>query len=191
MAPPGACHAKASSPPSNVGTPSEHPHIDCSHTASHGSNRACVEMPLEGVSECCSGARARRERRRHWYGRRRAPPGACHAKAASPPSQVGTPAEHPPSIACSGLSRDAPADAPADAPTDGANGPVEWCAFPAESSVTKHQSRSVASCTTPWTWHARCAVVTTRPPASSPKRDGQTLRCLSSHADRTAEQATR
>ena len=152
---------------------------------------ACVKVALEGVSECCSGARARRERRRHWYGRRRAPPGACHAKAASPPSQVGTPAEHPPSIACSGLSRDAPADAPADAPTDGANGPVEWCAFPAESSVTKHQSRSVASCTTPWTWHARCAVVTTRPPASSPKRDGQTLRCLSSHADRTAEQATR
>ena len=29
--------------------------------ASHGSNRACVEMPLEGVAQCFSGARARRE----------------------------------------------------------------------------------------------------------------------------------
>ena len=49
-----------------------------------------TEMPLEGVPECCSAARARRERRRHWYGRRGGPPRACHAKAASPPSNVGT-----------------------------------------------------------------------------------------------------
>ena len=71
-APPGACHVKATSPPSHVGTQSEHPPIACSHTASHGSNRACMEVPLEGVPECCSGARARRERWCRWYGRRRA-----------------------------------------------------------------------------------------------------------------------
>ena len=34
-------------------------------SASHGSHQACVEMPREGVSECCSGARARRERKHH------------------------------------------------------------------------------------------------------------------------------
>ena len=38
-------------PPSNVGPPSERFPIGCSHTASHGSNRACMEMPLEGVLE--------------------------------------------------------------------------------------------------------------------------------------------
>ena len=40
------------------------------------------------------------DKRRHWHGRRRTAPGVCHAKAASPPSNVGTPSEHPP-IACS------------------------------------------------------------------------------------------
>ena len=83
--PPGACHAKAASSASHVGTPSEHPRIACSLTASHGSQigRGCVELALEGVPECCSGARARRERQRHWYGRRGVPPGASHAKDAS------------------------------------------------------------------------------------------------------------
>ena len=50
-----------------------------------GSNRPCVEMALDAVPEYCSGARARRERRRHWYVVRGQPPGACHAKAASSP----------------------------------------------------------------------------------------------------------
>ena len=30
--------------------------------ASHGPNQACVEMALEGVPECCSGAQSRTER---------------------------------------------------------------------------------------------------------------------------------
>ena len=60
----------------------------------------CVEMPLEGVPEGCSGARARRARRRHWYAGRRGPLGVCHVKASSPPSNVATPCEHPP-ISCS------------------------------------------------------------------------------------------
>ena len=49
-------------------------------SALHGSNRACVEMPLEGMPECCSGARARREPRRHWYGGLGWRPGACCAQ---------------------------------------------------------------------------------------------------------------
>ena len=51
---------------------------------------SCAEMPLEGVPECCSGARARRERQRHWYGRR----------GAFSPSLVGTPSQRAP-IPCS------------------------------------------------------------------------------------------
>ena len=44
--------------------PNERAAIACSRdTCSHGSNRVCAEMALEGVPECCSGARARRERR--------------------------------------------------------------------------------------------------------------------------------
>ena len=58
-----------------------------------------LKVPLGGVPECCSGVRARREKQCHWYGRREGPPGACHAKAASPPSHVGVPTEHPPSLA--------------------------------------------------------------------------------------------
>ena len=45
-------------------------------------NAACTETPLEGVPECCSGARARRERRRRWYVVRGRPPGAGHVTAA-------------------------------------------------------------------------------------------------------------
>ena len=55
--------------------------------------------PLEGVPQCCSGARARWERRHRWYGGRRELPGACHAKASSPPSNVGPSVSIPPSIA--------------------------------------------------------------------------------------------
>ena len=48
-APPGVGHAKATASVSHVGAPSERAPIACSHTASHGSNRACAEMALEGV----------------------------------------------------------------------------------------------------------------------------------------------
>ena len=50
---PGACHAKATPSPSHVGAPSERAPIACSQQRSHGSNRACTEMALEGVLECC------------------------------------------------------------------------------------------------------------------------------------------
>ena len=72
------------------------PHLAGSDTASHGSNRACAEMALEGVPECCSGARARRERRRSWYGGGSTPLGACHAKATASASHVGAPNERDP-----------------------------------------------------------------------------------------------
>ena len=89
-------HRQAPWPP-RVSVP---PSVALTPTAAHGSNRPCVEMPLEGVPEGCSGARARRERRRHWYAGRTRPLGARHAKASSPPSNVATPCEHPP-ISCS------------------------------------------------------------------------------------------
>ena len=55
-------------------------------SASHGSNSAC----LEGMLECCSGARSRRERRCHWCGSLRGRPGACHAGATASPSHVAS-----------------------------------------------------------------------------------------------------
>ena len=58
-------------------------------TASHGSNRPCVEMALEGVSQCCSVARARRKTRCRWYAAPWQPLGACCAKATASPSHVG------------------------------------------------------------------------------------------------------
>jgi hypothetical protein len=61
----------------------------------------CAGLPvavLEAVGPHGAGscARARRERRRHWYGGRGRPPGACHITAASPSSNVGSLREHPP-----------------------------------------------------------------------------------------------
>ena len=47
---------------------------------------SCVEMAPEGVPQCCSGARARRGRQRHWCVVHAGRPGACHAKAAASPS---------------------------------------------------------------------------------------------------------
>ena len=60
------------------------------------------------VPECCSGARARRERRCHWYGGRREAPGACHAKASSTPSNVGTQVYPSECRSCSTLFADRP-----------------------------------------------------------------------------------
>jgi hypothetical protein len=57
------------------------------------SSRACVEMPLEGVPECCSGARSRKDKRHHWFGGRGRPPGACCAKATASVRHVQVPSE--------------------------------------------------------------------------------------------------
>ena len=53
---PGACHAGATVSQTHVSTRSERLSIARLTSASHGSNRACAEMPVEGVPECCSGA---------------------------------------------------------------------------------------------------------------------------------------
>ena len=96
----GACHADAPSRCLATWAPrvSVPPSIALTRppTAQIGHAWPWVEMPLEGVPEECSGARARRGRRRHWYGGRRGPPGACHADASLPPSNVGTPSERSP-----------------------------------------------------------------------------------------------
>ena len=69
----------------------------CTHllpaVAWHGSSRACLEMPHEGVPELCSVARARREARRCWCGGRGGHSGACHAKAVASPSYVSSQSE--------------------------------------------------------------------------------------------------
>ena len=73
-------HAHAGCPPGKA---------TCSYVlCGHGSNRPCVEMALEGVSQCCSGARARRDTRCHWYGGLRRRLGACRAGATASPSHV-------------------------------------------------------------------------------------------------------
>ena len=77
--------------------PSEQSELASAHRwltlASLGSHWACVEMPLEGLPDCCSGARARREPRRHWYGGVVGLPGACHAGTTASPSHVSSRSE--------------------------------------------------------------------------------------------------
>ena len=53
-------------------------------------------MPLEGVPDCCSGARRRRQPRRHGYGGLEGRPGACHAGATASPSHGSSPSERLP-----------------------------------------------------------------------------------------------
>jgi hypothetical protein len=65
-----------------------------------------VEMPLEGVSECCSGARSREDKQRCWHGGRSGPPGACSAEATAPQSPLQVPSERV-RIGCSPLLRTA------------------------------------------------------------------------------------
>ena len=43
-------------------------------------DRLCIDGSSEGVPECCSGARARKERKHYRYLERGVPPGACYAK---------------------------------------------------------------------------------------------------------------
>jgi hypothetical protein len=50
-------------------------------------------MPLDGVPKCCSGARSRKGKRRHWIGGRSRPPGACCAKATASVRHVRVPSE--------------------------------------------------------------------------------------------------
>ena len=69
--------------------------VSVSPSLAHQGSKSGV---LEAVSEYCSGARARRERRCHWYvahGRR---PGARHVKATASPSFVGPPGEYLPTV---------------------------------------------------------------------------------------------
>ena len=57
-------------------------------------------MAVEGVPECCSGARAQWETRRRWYLVRGRASGACHASATSSPRHGRAQSERAP-IACS------------------------------------------------------------------------------------------
>ena len=52
-----------------------------------------LDVCLEGVPECCSGARARRDRRRHWYVCCLRVLRACRATRAASPSHVDAPSE--------------------------------------------------------------------------------------------------
>ena len=65
-----------------------------------------VEMPFEGVPECCSGARSRKDKRRCWHGGRSRPPGACSAEATAPQSPLQVPSDRV-RIGCSPLLRTA------------------------------------------------------------------------------------
>ena len=63
----GACRAEATASPSHVGTSGERVSMPCSPRPHTAPNRPCVEMALEGVSQCCLGARARVVTRCRWY----------------------------------------------------------------------------------------------------------------------------
>ena len=83
---PGACHAGATASRNHVGSRSE-------RLLTASSN---VEMPVEGVLECCSGAHARSEARRHCYVGLGGRLEAYHSGDTASPSHVGSRSERPP-----------------------------------------------------------------------------------------------